>query len=203
MERIKHHKGSRLLFLLVGVLLGAVIVLGIRYYNVTKNHVHYHATFAVFIDGERQEFSEPGFYEEVVSCSEAGNDPTQRTHMHRPDNDVVHVHDNLVTWGDFFENIGFSISERHIKTNDKIYITNDQSDVSFLLNGEPVRNPANIVIGDEDVLLVSYGGGSDKELQKQLETIERHKAGHANHQNDPGSCGGETNNWRHVLSELL
>lgn len=189
--------------MLAGILLGAGAVLGIRYYSVVKNHTHYHAAFAVFIEGERLEFSEPGFYEEVTSCSEAGNDPAQRTHMHRPDNDVIHVHDDLVTWGVFFENIGFSISERHIKTNDKIYATNNESDVSFLLNGKPVRNPANTVIGDEDVLLVSYGAGSEAELRKQAEAIEHDKAGHANHQADPGSCGGETNDWRHVLSELL
>lgn len=203
MERIKHPNGRRVWYLLAGMLLGAVMVLGIRYYNLSTDQTHYHASFAVYIDSERQEFSEPGFYEEVISCSEAGNDPAQRVHMHRPDNDVVHVHDDRVTWGNFFENIGFSISERHIKTNSRLYVGRGGSEVVFWLNGEPVRNPAGRVIENEDVLLVSYGTGNESALQRQYEAIESDKSASANRQSDPGSCGGDVLDWRHVLREIL
>lgn len=203
MELIKHHSVNSVFFLLLGFVLGAVSVLGVRYYNSSADHTHYHAAFGIYLEGERQMFTEPGFYEEVNACSTVDSDPAQRVHMHEPDNDVIHVHDNLATWGDFFENIGFSISDRHIKTNSRMHLDGPRSPITYLLNGEEVRNPANTLIGDEDVLLISYGESTESVLNQQLDSIKAEKAAQANHQDDPGSCGGAVNDWRHTLGDLF
>lgn len=205
MERIRHNtsKSKLLLIFILGALVAAALILGVRYYSLISNTTHYHATFAVFVNGQRQEFEEAGFYEEVVSCTLAEENPAARVHMHRPDNDIVHVHDDQVTWGNFFENIGFSISDRHLKTNSQLYVGRDSSPVVFWLNGQPVRSPANRVIENEDVLMVSYGTANEPALRQQYEATSNDEAAAANQQDDPGSCGGNVRDWRHILRELF
>src|SRR4051794_34250581 len=99
-------------FLLVtGAILGALVLLGIRFFSYSPEHVHYHANFAVYLNGAREEFKGSQYYQEVNVCSADGNIslPQQRTHMHENINSVIHVHDHAVTWGQFFNNLGWSV----------------------------------------------------------------------------------------------
>lgn len=202
MERIKHGVRHPLILFLAGALIGAGVLLGIRAWRLSVDYEHYHANFAIFINGQREEFKEPGFYEEVTLCAESGTNPAERAHLHQPNNDVVHVHTNLVTWGHFLENIGYSASTQHLQTTGQAYVTTDTKPLTFILNGEEVRDPSNRLIGNEDRLLISYGASSDETLQEQYEQIEN-KAAEANHSGDPGTCGSQSRSWRQLLSELF
>ena len=88
---------------LVAFLVGALSVVSLRYLMVKNKSVHYHADFALFINGKRDEFKNFSFYEEVQACSQDGsNNPRARVHMHNQENHIIHVHDAAVTWGAFF-----------------------------------------------------------------------------------------------------
>lgn len=173
----------------VGVVLGAVLFIAVRFIFNNPAPVHFHANFAVFIDGKREEFSGPGYYEEVQACS-ATESPRGRTHMHQPDNNVAHVHDKNVTWGHFFESIGWSLGPDALVTTDSVYRTTDQKALTFYLNNKEVASPFDQVIGNEDVLVISFGDGT-ADLKNQAQEAKKPTPAHtANIQKDPAACRG-------------
>jgi len=189
MERVKNNK--RLLLLLVSAfLLGVFWFFAIRFVTVQKKEVHYHANFAVFVRGERLAFDNFTFYEEIAGCGGNGIDsPKIRAHMHDNVNHVVHVHDNGVTWGHFFSNIGFVHGDTVFKTTDETFVENKDTKISFLLNGQDETATSNRTISDKDVLLVSIGNASKEELQKQFDQIIQ-DADFYNQNDDPSACSG-------------
>src|SRR5690606_34249969 len=115
--------------------------------------------------------------------------PQSRAHMHDMVNHIVHVHDNAVTWGHFFANLGMVNGDSVFKADGKVYAENDDTEIRFLLNKEEVDTTANRIIGNEDVLLVSIGNPLDEDLSNQYEQIEKNAAEY-NEKNDPSSCSG-------------
>lgn len=175
-------------------LLGVFVILAIRYFAYAPEQVHYHANFAMYINGQRELFKSPGYYQEVAVCS-ATHDltmPQQRTHMHDAINSVIHVHDHVVTWGQFFENIGWHIGTDFIETSGgQRYLTDDQNKVHVMLDGQDYTDlpVMNRVIGDKSRLLISYGNSSDAELKKQYDSIPATAAKY-DATKDPASCSG-------------
>lgn len=186
-----------------GILLGAAIVLGIRFATYHEEKVHYHANFAVYIDGKREEFKNPIYYTDTACSLETEMTPQERAHMHDNVNDVVHVEDYAVTWGQFFDNLGWYVGPNFIaKSDGTIYQSNDTAKLNVLINGEDYTGLGaltNRVIGDKDKVLISYGNESQKDLNSQYKTIAS-TAGKYNTTQDPASCGGSHET---TLSERL
>jgi hypothetical protein len=176
----------------VGCMVASLLVLFlVRILTAKSNAVHYHADFALYINGVRDEFKGPAYYEEVQACSTNNHDnPRARVHMHDNENSIVHVHDHGVTWGAFFANLGYTLSDKVVATTDGIYLDGiDGNKLSFMLNGKSVDTVANRLIGDEDVLLVDYGKDTSETIQNHYDAIPR-KAHEENLEKDPASCGG-------------
>ncbi|MDB5185002.1 MAG: hypothetical protein JWN38_810 [Candidatus Saccharibacteria bacterium] len=178
----------------LGLVLGVLLVLVIRFatYSVPKS-THYHANFAVYLNGKREEFKDPKYYEEVAICSSGDGItiPQQRAHMHDEVNSVVHVHDSAVTWGQFFENLRWVIGPDFIETADgTMYRNNGNDQLHILINGQDytgLGTIANMVIKDQSQLLVSYGDVSNASLKTEAATIGN-KAKHYDESADPASC---------------
>lgn len=178
-----------------GLLLGALVILAVRFVAYQPDRVHYHANFAVYINGQREEFERPQYYEEIATCSSAGGIavPQQRGHMHDNENGLVHVEDHLVTWGQFFENLGWYVGPDFIQTeNGTNYTAVDQAKLHIVINGQDYTDLTpitNTVIKDEDRLLVSFGDIDQATLDKEYKTIPA-TARLANVTPDPASCSG-------------
>lgn len=188
LQRVEWLKKPVNLFV-VGLFVGSLTILALRVILAQDHTAHHHANFGIFIDGKRQKFESPLYYEEVTSCSQEGkNDPKHRAHMHDMIGHVVHVHEAGATWGQFFANIGWGLSSKSIQT-DKGVLVDGQNDkeLNFLLNGKPIDSVANKVIRSEDVLFIDYGNGEN--LQAENQQIER-DAQEYNKRNDPSSCSG-------------
>jgi len=181
----------------MGLLLGVLIILAIRLFTYDPPHTHYHANFAVYINGQREEFNNPKYYQEVAICS-ADNDnlPQQRAHMHDNINSVVHVHDSAVTWGQFFDNIGWEIGPNFIMKDDgTLLVASGDNQLHILLNGQDytgLTSIANRVIGDRDRLLVSFGNIDNPQLQQEYTSVPS-TAKHYDESTDPASCAGAEN----------
>ncbi len=191
---MKRLKGlPRWVILVVGIIVGVVGFVGLRVATLKSDQVHYHANFALYVNGTRDEFKSPLFYEEEQSCtSDDTNNPKSKAHMHDQINHVVHVHAKAVTWGDFFANLGYTIGNTVVKTNDGIFVDGqDGNHLSFVLNGQKIDAAANRVIGDRDRLLVSYGSEDQAGLQKQFDSVEN-DAVKNDQETDPASCSGST-----------
>lgn len=184
---------NRLLFLLLGLLIGVVGILLVRFVTYDPGTTHYHANFGVYINGEREQFKGQQYYQEVKICDLKGTSPQARTHMHDNKNSVVHVHDTAVTWGQFFENIGWMVGPDFIRTTDRLYVADDVNKLNIVLNGEDLTDLTSIssqVIGNKDRLLLSYGPANPQTLDKQYQTIVADAASY-NAKKDPAACGGD------------
>lgn len=175
---------------ILGILLGAILILAIRFaaYKLA-GVVHYHANFAVYINGRQEQFKDAFYYQEIeAGCTTSINmTPHERAHMHDEVNNVVHVEDHAVTWGQFFQNIGWDVNPWFVKTPTQVLSADSSHPVTFMLNGKVEPNIVNQVIGDRDKLLVDYGDGSQN-LQKEYKTIPS-TAAQYDTSKDPASCG--------------
>jgi predicted lactoylglutathione lyase len=189
-------------FLAVGCLiLGAAIVLGIRFVAYKSDDVHYHANFALYLDGQREQFKSPQYYTETEMCSaDTTNIPTERAHMHDNVNNVVHVEDSAVTWGQFFENLGWTLGPNSItKPDGTLYVASGSQKLHVMLNGQDytdLSNMATAVIKDEDKMLISFGDESKTTLMQQYRSIPS-TAHHYDVTPDPDSCGGHGGSMIH------
>ena len=181
------------------LLLGALVVLSIRFatYAPVKG-VHYHANFAVYIDGQREAFKAINYYEEetatTCSASETSTEettPMSRVHMHDNVNDVVHVEDSRVTWGNFFTVLGWNIGPSYVATRDAVHQNDDQHTVTYILNGKKVASITNTVINDQDKLLVNYGNQDAAQINQEYSQI-KNNALQADQSKDPAGCGGNS-----------
>ncbi len=186
------------------VLVGAIIMVAIRFATAKNPNVHYHANFALYVNGQQDQFQGPGYYEEVTVCDAHDHNNLQsRVHMHDNINSVVHVHDHSVSWADFFNNLGYTLGDKVLVTEKGTYVDGqDGNKLSFMLNGQAVDGIANRIIGDEDVLLINYGQDDAATLQSRYNTIPK-DAHHYDVTKDPAACsGGSFSTWDRLKSAL-
>ena len=183
------------------LVLGAAIVLGIRFATYKVVAIHYHANFALYINGQREEFKGPQYYTEVEMCTQENTVlPSERAHMHDNVNSVVHVEDHAVTWGQFFANVGWTMGPTFIASPDgTIYSESGNNKLNLLLNGQDYTDFGglqNNVIKDKDKLLISYGDEGSSTLQQEYtaipSTAQRYDA-----TKDPASCSGNHSTTMH------
>ena len=193
---------------LAGLFIGVLVILGIRFitYN-PEEGVHYHANFAIYLNGQREEFKDIFYYIGAESCSgesEHTTNPYARAHMHDMIGDVIHVEDEAVTWGQFFQNIGWIVDSKVIRTPDQIFLADSQNKLTFMLNGEVTDKVINSVIGDKDRLLVDFGSTDSQKLQKEFASIAS-TAEKYNGMKDSGSCGGasQATSWKDRLRHMF
>lgn len=191
--------------LFIGVLVGVLAFATYRVIAMRDVHTHYHANFALYINGQRDEFRAPTYYEEVQTCGADTNNPRARVHLHDQNAADVHVHDEGSTWGHLFANLGYNLGDTVLKTSKGTYLDGvDGNKLTFMLNGESVVDVANRVIGDEDVLLISYGQDDRPALKKQYDAVPR-TAAQKNKVSDPATCSGSkpltfTERWKKAFS---
>ena len=182
------------LLLVSGMVLGA-LALGIaRLLALPPEHVtHYHANFAVFVDGQRLDLSADRFMEDVSKCKAdpAQQDPPDRAHLHGRDHDVVHVHAPATSWANLFTNLHMALGDDWLvlPTGDALRPMEGRS-LHFVLNGAPVDGVANRTIRSKDRLLVSYGAETPEQLVTTQFSAVKNDAGEFNEKPDPATCSG-------------
>lgn len=204
LSQIKTLPRKLLLLVAASFLIGALTAFWVRFVLVDQKQVHYHANFAMYVNGEQDEFSNFTFYEEVASCSsDHGIDPKSRVHLHQPENSVVHVHTDGATWGHFFSNLGYTLGNKVVATDKGVFSDGQDGILHFHLNGESVDSIANRVIGNEDTLLIDFGNDSDEVKKSRYNDIEN-KAKVHNQEDDPATCSGdEAESFRQRLKRTL
>jgi hypothetical protein len=175
----------------IGVLVAFVVTTAVRFALVKDTAVHYHANFALYINGQEDPFKSFTFYEEVAACdSHEVDNPKVRVHMHDENAHLIHVHAHGVTWSAFFANLNYTLGDNLVKTDNGVYIAGDDGNqLTFYLNGQKVDHIADMVIKSEDVLLINYGKDSDATLKQRYDAIPR-DARKANVTKDPAACSG-------------
>jgi len=175
-------------------ILGAFVILGIRFCTYKPDSTHYHANFALYINGKQETFQGAQFYTDTEMCTAStAMTPLGRAHMHDNVNNVVHVEDHAVTWGQFFTNLGWYMGPNFVESPDgTMYVENGDAKLHILVNNQDYTDlggVANTIIKDQDKLLVSFGDVSSQTLQQEYKAIPS-TAHHYDTTNDPETCSG-------------
>ena len=178
---------------LAGVVIGVVALGAARFALVPIPHPpHFHANFAVFVDGARLDLSGDRFMEDVAACA-VGEQvlPRNRVHLHANDADVVHVHHEGVTWGHLFENLGMGLGESYLALADgRVLAEGEGRTLKFLMNDRPQFSIHGELIRSGDRVLVSYGTETEEEVARTQLPAVASNAEEFNTQADPASCSG-------------
>lgn len=181
---------KKLLAAITVFFLGAVAFGAARFVLVDKHEMHYHANFALYVNGTRDEFNSFVFYEEITACSASQHqNPKSRAHMHDKKNDLIHVHDDAVTWGHFFDNLGYTFTDGVLITPKGLYQNSSTASFTYILNGIKVSSIASKVIKSEDKLLINYGDEKDETIQERFNKISNDSKEY-NEKSDPSTCSG-------------
>jgi hypothetical protein len=187
------HRWAYAVVFLAGAFAGVLVLSGLRFATQEPEHVvHYHANWAVFVDGARLDLGAGRYMEDVFQCSldPSHQRPEDRVHMHEGKQDIVHVHAAGVTWGHFLANLGFGVGEDYLDTDRGRLQNEGARTLKFVLNGRSVGSIRNLAIGDMDRLLISYGPESIEEVAGAQYARVSQDAAEYNHRPDPASCAG-------------
>jgi hypothetical protein len=178
----------------VGIALGVFGLGAARFVGVPPPEAtHFHANWAVFIDGERLDLSDQQYMEEISSCYSVDGEvtPQSRVHMHEGNHDVLHIHHLGATWGHLAGNLGIGLGEGYLILDDGTRIFDGEDGrFTYILNGRALTSVHNQLITSEDRLLISYGLESMKELGEERFGRVATTAGEYNTREDPATCTG-------------
>lgn len=172
-ERWDGYLSPRVWFPAIGLLALAAIVLGVLLamnwddgnYDVVieqcnpddpdcalRQVVHWHADFAVVINGETWDFSESQY----ISTED---DPlAESAHIHEPRHSVAHVHLEQTTWREFLSTLEFQLGDGILTTPEgDTYEDGDEGEWHYIVNGVTIDGLQQQYISDLDRVLMVYG----------------------------------------------
>jgi hypothetical protein len=183
----------KVLYLVLGILLGLGGLIAFRLAVAhPEEPTHFHANFALYIDGARVDLSGDEYMEDVSSCATGETVlPRSRAHLHNNDPDVAHVHHEGVTWGHLFTNLGFGLGGTYIANRAGDVLTaGDGRTLKLVLNGRPQFAVHNELIRPGDRLLVSYGRESGADVLREQFPRVANNAREFDARDDPAGCAG-------------
>lgn len=153
---------------------------------------HYHANWAVVVNGEELDFSDDRYMQSVAACAPTDVvDPAERVHMHNNEDEVVHVHHTGVAWGHFFDNLGMDAGRDYlIVDGQRRFFESDRSTLKFVLNGFVVGEISPLPIRPGDRLLISYGPETVERVLEDQSPLVAANAQEYDERNDPAGCAG-------------
>ena len=138
--------------------------------------VHEHAGFALFINGQKFDFSPTKYQsdkndkdEEEADHDHASHQHDPYTHLHDKKGQIIHKHKAGVTLGYFLKTLGMELTDKCLTTDDGTrYCSEEKNSLKFFVNGKRSTEYDQYEITDLDRLLISYGPPTDSDLQEQL-----------------------------------
>ena len=133
----------------------------------TDTEVHLHSDFIVFLDGEKYDFTDDKYQ------SLPGHEPKHKhIHLHDNEDDVIHRHDHGITLADFFDSLGFTLTDECITTDtEKMFCSDDTNQLMLFINGASTSTIASYVNQEEDRLLMYYGDPQSESLAELIEQV--------------------------------
>ena len=129
-----------------------------------RQEVHWHADFAVFINGKQIDFDAKHY----ITTEKFHVD--EYVHIHDPFYGVVHVHREQTTWSEFFKTLGWELSERCFISDSEEYCSNGSKKLSFYVNGVQIDSITFLEISDLQRVLIRYGSQPNG-LTQELDAI--------------------------------
>lgn len=177
---------------LIGLVVG-VLALGLARFLAAPwpEPPHYHANWAIYVEGERLDLSADRYMEDVVTCIAGGQTAEQRVHMHNGEDGVVHVHDDGVSWAHLLANLGMAAGDDYLILGDgrRLFAAGGRT-VKFVINGFQVPEIGTRLIAPGDRLLISYGSEPVEEAVAGQFPLVPSNAPAYDERQDPAGCAG-------------
>ncbi len=127
------------------------------------DQVHVHADFVVSVNGERLRFTDAEYQ------ATAQNLPHTDLHLHDGVDNVIHRHADGVTFAEFINSLGLTLTDTCLTTKDGTpYCTDDTSALRLFVNTEPVPVITEYIFNEEDQILLYYGNASNQAIIDEL-----------------------------------
>lgn len=158
--------------IILGLIIAAVVIAG----NIllqqgsegigVVGEIHYHADFAVYLNGERYNFSQEKY------MSTENKSLSNFAHFHDMDGNIIHKHAEGVTLGFFLDTLDISLNDSCLILDDDTPYCNDGEKIlKMYVNGKENDDFSDYDIHEEDKILISYGDESEEEIQSQLDSL--------------------------------
>ena len=157
----------RSLFVIVAVI--AIVAASAAYFvSLPKKDFHEHANFAVYLNGERYNFSQ----EKYMTTEENEVGLRALVHMHDMDSGIVHIHKEGVTLGTFFESIGIKLDSTCFVFDDgTAYCNSPDKKLKIYVNGVQSYSYDKLGLHDLDKILVTFGNDSPQAIERQIDSV--------------------------------
>lgn len=146
--------------------------------------VHEHVDFALFLDGQRFNFSRDEFMSNVpcsiafgprfgINVVSAHGLDVSAIHLHDNDGETIHLHRAGLVMHDFFDSLEMPFGDGFFVDHEgKRYEDNETSLFRYFVNNEEVSTLADREIGNLDRILISYGSKDRPEALVDAELKE-------------------------------
>ncbi len=123
---------------------------------------HSHIGILVKIFGDSFDFSAPAY--QIKSSW---------IHFEGRDDSTVHKHAPGVTMGYLFETLSLGLDDQCFVFQDgRNFCSNEDYKLSFFVNGEQTADIRDLELGEDDKVLITYGGETPEEIEMQLKELE-------------------------------
>lgn len=124
-------------------------------------NVSFKASFLIFTNGTKRDFSDSRYHNLSEDVFIEKDSPT-----------TVNVKRANITWGDFFKSLPMQLSRDCIVTGTKqTFCNSNESSLKFYINGKRTNDFLNTKINNNDKALITFGSGTEDEIQSQLNQI--------------------------------
>jgi hypothetical protein len=180
---------------LAGIALGALGLGLVRFVALPPDEpIHFHANWALWLEGERVDFSDDRYMENVSAClaADSGITGRGRVHLHENNADVIHVHHEGVTWAHLLQNLGWAIGPDWLLTDrQELHRNGDGARLTFVVNGLSVPPAHDRLIRPGDRMLISFGDEPSDALLRDRFTTVAGSAAEFDESFDPAGCAGQ------------
>ncbi len=162
--------------ILAAAVMAFAVLVGLRIYRFPLVPQYKHADFAIFINGQRLDYStdrytDPDYCEEGIFV--VSDEETKPGDYLREGGQVIHVHKGTATYADFFDSIGIEFDGEIFKDDrGNEYTQTETHAFRVFLNKQEVKAVHEREIKDLDHLLISYGKRDREESELAYELAQ-------------------------------
>lgn len=128
--------------------------------------VHVHGDFQMYIGDNRIRFTDEKYQSSTAHTHHAS------LHFHDGNDEVIHRHANNVTFSEFFDSIGMTLTNDCLTMDTGVkHCTVDNNKLLLLVNGKPVPDIRSYIFAEEDRILLYYGNQSNPKLSEYIENV--------------------------------
>ena len=159
---------------IVGTIVAIILltVFCVRYYQASQEHDHYdtevhiHSDFALYVMDKRLDLTSDKYQSKLES------EKSDDVHLHDGNDHVVHRHAENITFANFLQSIGFTLTnDCFTMDTGEVYCSDDTNEVALYVNNKPVADIPSYINQERDRVLLYVGPRNNPSLQQYLDSV--------------------------------